>query len=147
MLLRSMTCHPARCGLSDVDDAIYFAMCWQGSTDIFHVAPSKLQGFRFAQRTKKRKQRQKRKFWDILEPSGYCHTQYDLVRYWDGEGLTSMHTPQRAEQNFWIFQISTTRFRQKHVAPQARNEPACPVRGSLTQNRFEDVGCRDDPIR
>ena len=70
-----------------------------------------------------------REFWDVLKPSG--HTQNDLVGHWcpefgwDSKGPTSMHPPQRTEYTVVIFQISTTRSRQKHIASQAGDESAC----------------------
>ena len=59
-----------------------------------------LPGLCWMQQTMKRKGSKKAEFWYVWEPGGYCHTQYDLVRYWcsefgwDSKGPTSMHPPQ-----------------------------------------------------
>ena len=62
----------------------------------------------------------------------------------DGEGPTSMHTPQRAKYTLVVLQISTTRSCQKHVASRARDEcPLHPARGCLTQSKTRS---RHDPV-
>ena len=124
MLLGCMTCHSAHSGL-----IVVYKLSRNVLTGIHQQSPRRTIEVAWLplDATMKRKERQKGKFWDIVKPSRHCHNQHDLVRHWcsehsrDGEGPTSMHTPQRAECTLVVFQTSTTRSCQRR---QPRDESA-----------------------